>query len=234
MNERKFARDTINAAPGIHQFRQMLEHLPQMVFWADVKHQAFLGCNRKFADFVGIESPEEIIGTTGYSFFEQELVDEFRSVAQEVVKTRIPHELASDFYSEKSGITMVQGTVVPILDENNQVESVIGYGTPCIILSEKTWQEAIRLVNKENIRHIVRNSKYPIKTEFGVVKISRREAECCLYLLKGLTAKDIAEQMILTPKTVENYIENIKNKIGCSTRSELTQALVDGEFILHF
>lgn len=50
---------------------------------------------------------------------------------------------------------------------------------------------------------------------------SKREVECLFYLLEGNTAKEIAMVLKLSYRTVEGYIDSMKNKAGCSTTSEL-------------
>ncbi len=51
--------------------------------------------------------------------------------------------------------------------------------------------------------------------------LSKRESECAYYLTRGMTMKLIAKTMDLSPRTVEFYIENIKDKLSCNSRSEL-------------
>ena len=51
--------------------------------------------------------------------------------------------------------------------------------------------------------------------------LSKREAECLYYTLKGRTAMEIGDILMISPKTVESYIAAAKNKLGCDTRAEL-------------
>ena len=59
--------------------------------------------------------------------------------------------------------------------------------------------------------------------------LTKRETECLYYLTKGETIKEIAIHLHLSPRTVEDYLNNIKSKTGCSRRSELCQ-LVNNSF----
>lgn len=59
--------------------------------------------------------------------------------------------------------------------------------------------------------------------------LSKRETECLFYLLDGCTAKEIAAPLKLSHRTVERYIENMKNKLGCSTVSELIVKVLQNE-----
>jgi DNA-binding CsgD family transcriptional regulator len=53
------------------------------------------------------------------------------------------------------------------------------------------------------------------------IVLSKREKQCMHYLMRGKTAKAIANHLGLSTRTVENYIENIKSKFGVSSKSEL-------------
>lgn len=55
----------------------------------------------------------------------------------------------------------------------------------------------------------------------GEIKLTRRETECLYYLSQGKSMKEIGRTLDLSPKTIEFYLRNIKDKSGYPTRSEL-------------
>lgn len=57
--------------------------------------------------------------------------------------------------------------------------------------------------------------------------ISEREAEVVDLLGRGLTNKDIAEKLFISPGTVKNHIYNIYQKTGVQTRVELLNLLAE-------
>lgn len=57
------------------------------------------------------------------------------------------------------------------------------------------------------------------------VEFSPRELTCINFFLKGKSAREIGELTGLSRRTVEHYLENIKSKIGCFSKSELFQRL---------
>ena len=62
-------------------------------------------------------------------------------------------------------------------------------------------------------------------------KLSPRETECLIYLLRGRTAKEIAKELEykISHKSVEMYISRAQTKLGCSTKKELfDKAIVCG------
>lgn len=60
-----------------------------------------------------------------------------------------------------------------------------------------------------------------------VSALSVREFEILHMLGKGMPPREIAEAMSLSVRTVETHRRNMRNKLGCSTASELTQFAVD-------
>lgn len=61
------------------------------------------------------------------------------------------------------------------------------------------------------------------KGEHKGVKLSHRELNCLIYLLQNKTAKETAQLMNLSCRTVESYFNNIKNKLNCENKIELVQ-----------
>lgn len=53
--------------------------------------------------------------------------------------------------------------------------------------------------------------------------LSKRQSQCLLYILLGKTSKRIAEKLQLSPRTVEDYIDEIKGKFNCHKREDLIE-----------
>ncbi len=51
--------------------------------------------------------------------------------------------------------------------------------------------------------------------------ITRREGQCLYFLLQNYTAKEIALQLDISPRTVEIFIQNVKKKFGKFSKLEL-------------
>jgi DNA-binding CsgD family transcriptional regulator len=51
--------------------------------------------------------------------------------------------------------------------------------------------------------------------------LSSRERDCLKWLLAGKSAKETAQLLNLSTRTVESYFENIKNKLSCPTKHEI-------------
>lgn len=51
--------------------------------------------------------------------------------------------------------------------------------------------------------------------------LSERQLQCLLLIVKGMTVKQVGRELNLSPRTIEHYIEAIKNKLACFSRAEL-------------
>lgn len=85
--------------------------------------------------------------------------------------------------------------------------------------------------------HLVRKKRGPkdfaifLGKAFPTVYLTRRESQCCLLLLYGLTMRDIAQELELSARTVEYYLNNIKRKMGCYYRDQLVKKLLVSDFL---
>ena len=52
-------------------------------------------------------------------------------------------------------------------------------------------------------------------------KLTKREIDCLELLSKGLTAKMIGKFLILSPRTVERHLDNIREKVNLKSKVEL-------------
>ncbi|MFD4242965.1 LuxR C-terminal-related transcriptional regulator [Streptomyces sp. NPDC058525] len=55
--------------------------------------------------------------------------------------------------------------------------------------------------------------------------LSARERDVALLAAAGAPSKDIAAQLVLSVRTVDNHLQNIYSKLGVNTRRELSQAM---------
>lgn len=64
-------------------------------------------------------------------------------------------------------------------------------------------------------------SKRLIKGKNKDLTLSKREAECLEYLALGKSMKEIGKTLELSPRTIEFYLRNIKNKTGIRSKEEI-------------
>jgi len=57
------------------------------------------------------------------------------------------------------------------------------------------------------------------------IDISKREIECLFYLMKGKSARETGTLLNLSQRTVEYYLNCLKEKLHCTRKSELIEAV---------
>jgi DNA-binding CsgD family transcriptional regulator len=58
-----------------------------------------------------------------------------------------------------------------------------------------------------------------------VEPLTEREREIAFLAANGLTGRQIAEQLFLSPRTVNNHLQHVYDKLGTRGRAELRSAL---------
>jgi DNA-binding NarL/FixJ family response regulator len=73
------------------------------------------------------------------------------------------------------------------------------------------------------VRAVLRRSRFPRRSRFqraGASQLTPRELEVLRLLAEGLDQKQIAERLVLSPKTVGNHIDHILHKLQVRSRSQ--------------
>lgn len=59
--------------------------------------------------------------------------------------------------------------------------------------------------------------------------LTRRQLQIAQHLVAGHTARYIAGELCLSPRTVETHIENMRHKLGCANRTELVVCFLQAD-----
>lgn len=100
----------------------------------------------------------------------------------------------------------------------------VSFYTPPTIYSKIVQDESAKIFHSKSHQQ-----------QFQALKeLSKREKECVKWLLRGRSSTQIGKLMHISPRTVEFYTGNIRNKLCCQTREELFDCLLDWkDYILH-
>ena len=76
------------------------------------------------------------------------------------------------------------------------------------------------------------DSLAPIHGNGRSPELTRRERQIVEMLARGSTGEQIAQELVLSPETVQKHVHNAKRKIGAETRAHLialamTRGLID-------
>lgn len=87
--------------------------------------------------------------------------------------------------------------------------------------------------SKLNFYQATKLKTIPVGYHNKDIYLSGREIECLVYLIIGHSAKETAKILTVSPKTVEFYIDSAKQKLNCSTKSELIKKIIKLNVISH-
>lgn len=172
------------------------------VFWKN-NDSRFLGCNQKFLSSTGCGSSQDFIETNDYEMpWAQTCAASYIHDDQNIIKTGIPRINYRELQQQLDGTTKtVLISKIPLYNKYSQIAGVLGFYTD--------------ISSKEVI------------ADMG---LSFGQLECLRYLARGMTAKQIAKVLGLSNRTVEFYLENIKDKFKCESKSDLISKAIEMGF----
>jgi len=114
----------------LFQYQQMqqlvFDHIPLDVFWKD-RNSIYLGCNRKFAEDVGVSDPADIIGKNDLDYFPKETANLYRIDDKTVMETNTPKlNYEEPLYTPDGTKLQIRTNKVPLKDEKGKVIGVLG------------------------------------------------------------------------------------------------------------
>jgi DNA-binding NarL/FixJ family response regulator len=86
-------------------------------------------------------------------------------------------------------------------------------------------EEAVSLAMQK--RPVAETAAEGIPDHVGRSLLTRREKEVAALVADGLTNREIASTLVISPRTAESHVENIMSKLGFSSRSQIASWLAD-------
>jgi PAS domain S-box-containing protein len=131
-------------------FNKLAESLPQYIFWKD-ENSVYLGCNKNYANFIGLDSPDDIIGKTDYDLSWQangHTAETFRRDDRETL-------FGSAITNKEEILILPNGaklitlvSKLPIVDDHGKAIGIVGYFTD--ITESRHAEERIKQTELEN------------------------------------------------------------------------------------
>ena len=112
----------------------------------------------------------------------------------------------------------------PCYDAQGQLQGTLGIS---IVLGEHPLAEAITQLTELGLLPKNTQPEQRIKLNLKGIILTPREKECLEYTVKGYTAKQIAKKLLISPRTVEEYINQLKSKLNASNKQEMIQTVLD-------
>lgn len=177
-----------------------LQHLPIYYFSKNTSGE-YIGCNDFMAQALGFTRGAEVLGKNDFDLVWTESAPLLRGNDNEVMKTE-----QSKTYCETGRLA------------DGNLGSAMSYKWPLRLQSKKI--AGIICISIPFAKEILQHNHWldVIAQQYDITK---RQQDCLHYLVKGMTIKEIAHVLGLSPRTVEHYIEALKVKLNCNSRSQL-------------
>ncbi|MBI2786462.1 MAG: helix-turn-helix transcriptional regulator [Legionella longbeachae] len=206
----------------------ILEQLPGYIGWKDSAFR-HLGCNTNLSSIMSLQDPskiwglkdEELPGCTEEIYHFHRTNDELALNGETVIvihRSTTPYD-GSLFYSTKK----------PLYDETKKIFGVIYQCQPYELNNFFSHLQK----NTKPISQYLLPSHYKMEIFSNPCQLSTRELESLFCLLHGMSAKQISECLGLSKRTIETYLENIKNKFGCQNKTELLIKSINAGYANH-
>jgi len=138
----------------------------------------------------------------------------------------------------KSRYPALEVLVLSDYEENIYAERALRAGAGGYIMKREASQAVLQAVRtvlagrqyiSERLKEelLIKFSRDNPEKGLGVEKLSNREFEIFQLIGKGLSNRNIADRINISVKTVENYRERLKSKLGLENSSELVQYAVE-------
>lgn len=190
-------------------------------FWKDLDSH-YLGCNEVTAEILRFNSRKDIEGVTDFDL--SKVPAEAKIIINEdkkIISTSKPAQFSHKFTTLHDVVLNMRSFKGPLFDENRNVIGIYGINN---ITNRHDLKTSLNLLMKagESANNIRLSQNH---------NLTRRQQECLYYLVRGKTMQGIADTLGLSAKTIEHYLENIKNKLHCNSRTELIARALQMDFI---
>lgn len=202
-----------------HSMRFMLDNLPAYFFIKDMSSH-YVDLSKSLEYDLGIKI-KTLIGKSDYETPWEKCADNYRQ-NDKIALNQKKSDVLEPIPLSQHVVLASRCVRLPI--HNDKGEDIGVLGQVEVFSTNRSFGQAIQALNHIDSHYGLRETSF---TQYQVgeykkeYQFTQRETECLFLLLRGKTAKDIGVFLEISKRTVEQYIENIKNKMGVSTRSSV-------------
>jgi DNA-binding CsgD family transcriptional regulator len=201
------------------------------LFWKD-RNSMYIEGNRTATKLFGFDCPEKIIGK-----YDCDLPCDIANYADVfiTIDNRVMREDKQcrmiEVYPLIDKVRALFVSKAPLKDADN---SIMGVSCCAMLLESYEFLKLVSGLSQQDQYYTSLNfGSYVLESTQSQFSLTTRESEVLFYFLRRKTAKQIAQLLKLSPRTVEDYIDHIKLKLDCHNKSELIQKALN-EGLLYF
>lgn len=194
----------VNSLPGNHYFKD--------------SESRYLAINNGFSNILKLESLDKLVGQSDFNQPWEQYADVYRNNDKKVISSNKSSIFVHPIVTYNKEKILIINKKIPF--SNDEGTNIGILGSDIIITSNKALkmfefqQEDIQVSDLSDIFE-----QYIMVDDFSDFGLTTREGQCLFYLIRGKTAKEIGNILLISKRTVEKHIEQVKSKLHCKTRS---------------
>lgn len=201
--------------------------MPGVFFWKKTSDSVYMEMNAACAELFGINRKREISGFTDHDIpcKISEFAELFQQQDRQVIETGCPLKLLEIHTCAKNQTRIMLNTKNPLRNQNDRIIGTFAY---CIDITKQSGSliNVLSMMSHfENSPKLI-NGSYVLHNDQSNSLLTNREMDCLFYLLRGKSSKQTAAILKISFRTVEQYIEQLKAKFKCETKSDLIESAV--------
>lgn len=203
--------------------KKIIDMLPTASGCKDLNSK-FLYANQNYADIIGLQKGEDTIGRTDFDMpcDTVNCAQMFRYQDSEVMVKLKPMRILDIHRFANNEWKVYVFSKSPFFDIDNNLAGTIFSGQDITNVSTLELASLLAKIKIEGVSNdLIGQDSYMFGNKFKDINLTDRESEVLFFLLRGKTAKLIAKTLNLSPRTVEKYSDNLKNKFVVSNLHEL-------------
>ncbi|WP_394833084.1 helix-turn-helix transcriptional regulator [Pendulispora rubella] len=199
-------------------------------FWGCKDDESvFMYANELYGQLMGLPHHLDVIGRTDFDMPCDTVVcaESFRAQDRQVLQARQPMNILDVHRFAGGEWKAFIVTKVPLYDENGDVAGSIFHGRD--ITSPSTIELGTllgRIHADASFAGALDQGSYLLDDSREVDSLTKRESEVLFFLIRGKSAKEIANLLSLSYRTVEQYVDAIKSKFDAHSKSDLIEAAI--------
>lgn len=201
-------------------------HRPYKMYCYKDRNHRILQCSQATVECAGYKNANKIIGLTDFDLPWQQYAETYHQHEEEIFN--------GDSYSTLIPLKDHAGNNNVFLhtkyceyDKNGKFTRLACHATELI---NPLFHELTHLLT-ESQPETTKNSVFCLGKTISPATFSPRQRECLFFLLRGKSAEQIAKILQLSKRTIETYIEAIKEKLNCKTKAEIYAEAIERGYL---
>jgi DNA-binding CsgD family transcriptional regulator len=180
------------------------------------KFGKYIYCNEKIAEAIGLDSPGQIIGKTDYDLCWRDQAKLYIEGDQKVMA-------GAPLFNVLEPQTHVDGTKKILISKTsilNDQEKCIGVVGSYMDVSNYFVKE--KLVKLKTVG----GKRFYLGEAFGNCYLTKQEVRVLRLILLGMSVKQIALNLKVSPRTIDCHINKLKLKLQCHTKGDIVMMAI--------